>query len=350
MKTVTVDVSKKYDVVIGRDLIQKSADHIINTTKCETAVIVTDDNVEKLYLTQLEGALKNAGISTFSFVIPNGEKSKNAENFIRLLNFCAKNKVTRSDAIIALGGGVVGDLTGFVAASYLRGIKFVQIPTTLLAAVDSSVGGKTAIDLDEGKNLAGAFYQPEVVLCDLNTLNTLSDEVFQDGCAEVIKYAILGNKELFDHLLENGKSFDREYVIYECVKMKRDIVCEDEFDTGKRMLLNLGHTAGHAIEAASGYNISHGSAVAAGMAIIARASYKNGICTKECAEGIIKILEKFNLPTACTFTADTLNGIMLSDKKRTGGTVNIIVPEKIGKCRILKMDIDDLKDFVKAGI
>ncbi len=350
MKTVTVDASRKYDVIIGKNLLKDANKYILKNTECESVVIVTDDNVEKLYLSQLIGVLKKSFLNVYSFVIPNGESSKNADNYIKLLNFCAENKITRTDAIIALGGGVVGDLTGFVAATYLRGIKFVQIPTTLLAQVDSSVGGKTAIDLDCGKNLAGAFYQPEAVLCDLDTLNTLKDNVFTDGCAEVIKYAVLGNEELFCHLMERGKNFDREYVVYECVKMKRDIVAEDEFDTGKRMLLNLGHTVGHGVEAASGYTISHGSAVAIGMATVARVSYKNCICGIECADKIERILKTFNLPTECTFDEDTLYKIMLSDKKRAGKTLNIIVPEKIGSCKILKMDVTNLKDFIKAGL
>ena len=348
MKTVRVDVSKKYDVIIGENLIKNAGDFL--PEKCERAVIVTDDNVEKLYLETVKNSLINKSINVFCFVIPNGEKSKNAEIYIKLLNLCAQNKLTRTDTIIALGGGVVGDLTGFVASSYLRGVGFIQIPTTLLAQVDSSVGGKTAIDLDAGKNLAGAFYQPDVVLCDIKTLDTLPENVFADGCAEVIKYAILGNPKLFAHLDENSKAFDREYVIYECVKMKKDIVCEDEFDTGKRMLLNLGHTAGHAIEVASEYNIPHGSAVAIGMAIMARASYKNGMCSKDCCESIENIIKKFGLPEKTQYDADTLCEIMLSDKKRAGSIVNLIVPDKVGKCLILKYQIDDLKEFIKAGI
>ena len=212
---------------------------------------------------------------------------------MELLNFLAENKLTRSDALIALGGGVVGDLTGFAAATYLRGIDYIQIPTTLLAAVDSSVGGKTAIDLPSGKNLVGAFYQPKLVLCDTDTLNTLPEDIFRDGCAEVIKYGVLYDAELFAHLDESGLSFDREAVIARCVELKRDVVAEDEFDRGKRQKLNLGHTIGHGIEACSGYGISHGKAVAMGMTIITKtpAKKKNTSLTYAKMETYISLLE-----------------------------------------------------------
>ena len=350
MNTVHVNTSKEYDVIIGRDLLDASGEYISRITKPARALIITDDNVAPLYLGRLESSLNSHGFDTESFVIPHGEASKNAENLIKILNFAAEKRLSRSDIFIALGGGVVGDLAGFAAAVYLRGVKLVQIPTTLLSAVDSSVGGKTAIDLDAGKNLAGAFYQPTLVLCDYTTLDTLTDEIFTDGMGEVIKYAILGNTKLFDHLTEHGKDFDFEYVITECVKMKRDIVCADEFDTGRRMTLNLGHTVGHAIEAANGYTLSHGKCVAAGMAIITLAAARNGICGDETYHKITEILEKFGLPTSTELEFDTLFGIMTADKKIMDGGITLTLPVRLGECILKKMPLDDFKIFIKAGL
>ena len=279
-----------------------------------------------------------------SYVFPAGEESKNGTNFLRLLNFLAESKLTRSDMIVALGGGVVGDLAGFAAASFLRGIRFIQVPTTLLAAVDSSVGGKTAIDLPAGKNLAGAFCQPSLVLCDTDTLNSLPLDIFRDGCAEVIKYGVLYDPELFAHLEEKGLDFDREAVITRCVELKRDVVMEDEFNTGARMKLNLGHTIGHGVEARSHFGLSHGKSVAIGMAIVSRAS--------GCADTsrILNILEKFGLPTATEYSVDDIYTYTLSDKKRSGGTVKLIVPQRIGDCAIVPTPVENLKSFIEAGL
>ena len=284
------------------------------------------------------------------YVIAAGEASKNGQNYLEILNFLAHNRITRSDCIIALGGGVVGDLTGFVAATYLRGIDYIQVPTTLLAAVDSSVGGKTAIDLPSGKNLAGAFYQPELVLCDLSTLSTLPGDVFRDGCAEVIKYGILYDKSFFSYLEETGPDFDREAVIARCVELKRDVVMEDEFDTGARMKLNLGHTVGHGVEAGSNFEISHGKAVAIGMAIVSRASAARGICTSDTAGKIESLLCQFSLPVRTEYDSATLFEAALSDKKRNGNTVNLILPKAIGDCIIAPTPIDQLKSFIQEGL
>ena len=212
--------------------------------------------------------------------------------------------MTRSDLIVALGGGVTGDLAGFAAATYLRGIRFIQIPTTLLAAVDSSVGGKTAIDLPAGKNLAGAFYQPDLVLRDTDTPATLPEDIFRDGCAEVIKYGVLYDPELFVLLEKEGPAFDRETVISRCIQHKRDVVQLDERDTGLRM--KLGHTIGHGIEKCSNYTISHGKAVAAGMAIVSRSASALGHCCGETCKRIEKVLEEFSLPITTCFSAEEL--------------------------------------------
>jgi len=267
-----------------------------------------------------------------------------------LVNTLAESKLTRSDLIVALGGGVVGDLAGFAAATFLRGIRFIQIPTTLLAMVDSSVGGKTAIDLPAGKNLCGAFCQPSLVLCDTNVLNTLPQDTFRDGCAEVIKYGILYDYKLFNHLRYKGLDFDREQVITRCVELKRDVVMEDEFDTGTRMKLNLGHTIGHGVEARSNFGITHGKAVAIGMAIISRAAIKMKMFDQADCNALVSILENFGLPINTEYTADELFAYTLSDKKRSGGTVKLIIPRAIGCCDIVPTPVNELKSWIEAGL
>lgn len=351
MKTVEVSASKKYEVVIGGGVLEQAGARVrAIAPACEKIAVITDDRVAPLYAGRLEQSLAGAGFSVVRFTLEHGERSKNAENYVQILNFLAENRMTRGDLVAALGGGVVGDISGFAAATYLRGVKYIQIPTTLLAMVDSSVGGKTAIDLPAGKNLAGAFCQPDLVLCDPSTLDTLPGEVFTDGCAEVLKYGVLGDRTLFDHLLERGREFDRGDVVTRCVEMKRDYVCADEFDTGVRQKLNLGHTVGHAIEKCSGYAVPHGSAVAVGMAVVARAAAARGLCTADCAEEIVRAITALGLPTATEFSAEELAAPMLSDKKRSGASVNLIVPCGIGDCRIMPMPTSELAGFVRAGL
>ena len=350
MNTVTVAASKTYDIVIGSGLLPTLGPRVKALGKAQRICIVSETSVFPLYGQLVTDSLKHAGLEVVSFVFPAGEESKNGQVFLELLNFLAENRLTRSDLIVALGGGVVGDLAGFAAASFLRGIRFVQIPTTLLAAVDSSVGGKTAIDLPAGKNLAGAFCQPSLVLCDTDTLHSLPQDVFRDGCAEVIKYGILYDPALFAHLEEKGLSFDREAVITRCVELKRDVVMEDEFDTGKRMKLNLGHTIGHGVEAKSHFGISHGKAVAIGMAIVTRSAAQHGMCDGDTCGRVLAVLEKFCLPTTTQYTAEDLFTYTLSDKKRSGSTVNLIVPQAIGDCAIVPTPIDNLKSFIQAGL
>ena len=351
MKTITVNASKTYNVTIGSDLLPLSGKVIRAVTKASKAVIISDSNVYPLYgNTVLESVKANGFQDVFSFVFSAGEESKNGNNYLAILEFLAERHITRSDCLIALGGGVVGDITGFVAATYLRGIDYVQIPTTVLAAVDSSVGGKTAIDLSAGKNLVGAFYQPNAVICDLNTFTSLPIDVFRDGCAEIIKYGILYDQSLFDHLNEHGIDFDRETVIARCVELKRDVVAHDEFDRGQRQKLNLGHTIGHGIEASSNFTISHGSAVAIGMAIISRAAAKLGLCSQETKDRIIGAIKKFSLPVTTNETAKTLFTYALSDKKREGSTVNLIIPNRIGQCAIYPTHTDDIESLIQAGL
>ena len=264
MRKVIVKASVEYAILIGRGILGQLGEEVKKRIQPCKAAIITDTTVEKLYAEQAEKSLQQAGFTTCRFADPAGENSKHIGTLSDILEFLAEEEVTRQDIIIALGGGVCGDMAGFAAAVYQRGIRFVQVPTTFLAAVDSSVGGKTAIDLKAGKNMAGAFYQPHLVLCDVDMLDTLPEEVFADGIAETLKYGVIGDVDLFEKTAKGDFRNDLEEIIETCVKMKRDIVMEDEFDNGVRQLLNLGHTLGHAIEKRSGFAISHGHAVAIG--------------------------------------------------------------------------------------
>ena len=345
MNTVHVRASRSYDVLIGSGLLGTLGAHAAALDKARKVCIVSDSNVWPLYGDLAMNALAEAGLEAIpAFVFPAGEESKNGRTYLDLLNHLARRQMTRSDLIVALGGGVVGDLAGFAAATYLRGIRFIQVPTTLLAAVDSSVGGKTAIDLPAGKNLAGAFCQPSLVLCDTDTLRTLPEEIFRDGCAEVIKYGILYDEAFFSYLESTGPEFDREAVITRCVELKRDVVAEDEYDTGMRMKLNLGHTIGHGVEASSNFTLSHGKSVAIGIAIVTRASH--------CPDGdrIIEILKRFGLPTTTEFDAQTLYRCALSDKKRGGSMVNLIIPRRVGKCEIVPTPVEGILTFIEEGL
>lgn len=350
MKTICVNATGCYDVKIGCGLLNHIAREVASVTKANSLCIVSDSNVWPLYGISVKETLCNAGYRVTEFVFPAGEQSKNAAVYIALLEFLAESRITRSDCILALGGGVVGDVAGFAAATFLRGVDYIQVPTTLLAAVDSSVGGKTAIDLAAGKNLAGAFYQPKAVICDVDTLSTLPAEIFLDGCAEVVKYALLYDPELLAVLEQHGSGFDREAVIARCVELKRDVVLQDEFDRGQRQKLNLGHTMGHGIEAASNFTVSHGKAVAMGMAMICRASVKHALLDRLVCNRILSLLGRFSLPITPDCGAEAIFRNALGDKKRSGATVNLIVPNNIGDCHILPVSTEELKTWIEEGL
>ncbi len=350
MNTVKVNTSKNYNIHIGSGLLKNAGETIKNELNICKAAIITDDNVNALYADTLTNSLNAAGFEAVKFVFPHGENSKSLKTYTQILEFLAENRITRSDMLISLGGGIPGDMGGFAAATFLRGIKFVQIPTTLLSAVDSSVGGKTAVNLTSGKNLAGAFYQPDLVICDYGTLDTLSPSIFADGCAEVIKYGAIMDDDFFEFLKKNDIKENIEYVITRCVEMKRDIVNQDEKETGVRALLNFGHTLAHAIEINSNFKISHGSAVAIGMVIAAKGSFNMNYCKKDYSHILIDILKKNNLPTSCNFTPEELYETALGDKKRSGDTIKLIIPETMGKCIIKKIPTSELLDFIKVGL
>ncbi len=350
MRKVIVSASTEYAILIGRGLLAQAGAEIKKRIQPCKAAVITDSVVETLYAEQVETSLKEAGFSICRFAFPAGEASKNISTLSDILEFLAEEEVTRQDIIVALGGGVTGDMAGFAAAVYQRGIRFVQIPTTFLAAVDSSVGGKTAIDLKAGKNMAGAFYQPQLVLCDVDTLDTLPEDIFADGIAETLKYGVIGDEALFEKIASGDFKKDLEEIIETCVKMKRDIVMEDEFDTGLRQLLNLGHTLGHAIEKRSGFTLSHGHAVAIGLHLIAKAAEEKGIAAAGLAEKIKAALEKNHLPVQTEYTAQEITEGVLKDKKRRGGEISFVFPESIGHCEIVKVPVNDVEALVEKAI
>lgn len=350
MRSVTVKTSATYEVLIGSGLLQKAGEAVKKVISPCKAAIVTDSTVVHLYEETVRKSLTEAGFSVCTFVFPAGEASKNIHTLSHLLEFLAKEEMTRTDMIVALGGGVTGDLAGFGAAVYLRGISFVQIPTTFLAAIDSSVGGKTAVDLEAGKNLAGAFYQPKLVLCDTDVLQTLPEVVFADGIAEALKYGVLGDAALFEKIAGGDFRQDLEEIIETCVSMKRDVVEEDEFDTGKRQLLNLGHTFGHAIEQKSHFQMTHGHAVAIGMHLIAKAAEAKGIAEKGTAAAIAKALEQNQLPKETEFSPAEVAEGTLRDKKRRGGTISFVFPKKIGDCEIVKIPVEEVEALARTAM
>lgn len=349
MKKVKVNASRVYEILIENGLLDRVGELSAAVKNPCRAVILTDSNVAPLYAERVERSLALAGFDPLRFVIEAGERSKSTESYLSLLSFLAQNKITRSDCLFALGGGVVGDLGGFCAATYLRGIEFIQIPTTLLAMVDSSVGGKTAIDIPEGKNLVGAFYQPSLVICDPTALDTLPKKVFRDGCAEVIKYGVINDRPLYE-MLRSPIRPQIEEIIERCVCDKRDVVDADERDVGVRQLLNLGHTAAHSIEILSDFYISHGRAVAIGMAIMMRASHSLGYVSSDELADFLAMLSSYGFSTDCIFSAGELASVALSDKKRAGGEITLIMPYAIGDSRLYRVPVDSLEDIFRRGL
>lgn len=348
MKKIRVNASQPYDVIIGGGLLERCGEEIKPLVKGKKTVVVTDDTVGSIYAQAVLDSLEKAGFSAELYTFKHGEESKCAETLLGLYDFLGKNNITRSDFLVALGGGVVGDLTGFAAATYLRGIDYIQLPTSLLAQVDSSVGGKTAIDISAGKNLVGAFKQPKLVIADTNTLNTLSDDFFADGMGEVVKYGMIYSKPLFDRLKAGDVRENPEDVIAQCVDIKREVVEADEFDTGLRMILNFGHTLGHSIEKYYNYTgISHGRAVAVGMYLMTKMAEKNGLITENISEELKSCLIANNLPYEAEIDGDALFSGAVNDKKRFSDTINVILCKQIGKAEIVKLDINDFRKMIE---
>lgn len=347
MKKLTVNTpSAKYDILIERGILDSCDTYIVPLLKGKRVLIVTDSNVSKLYLNKVKNMLLKRGLFVSTHVFEAGEQSKHLGTVAEIFDTLSKNEFTRKDTIIALGGGVCGDISGFAAATYMRGIDFIQIPTTLLSQVDSSVGGKTGVDTKYGKNLVGAFYQPRLVLIDPDTLNTLSEHYFADGMGEVVKYGCIYSKELFEFLEKNNIKENLEEIILECLKIKADVVSKDEKESGLRMILNFGHTAGHAIEKLSNYTLSHGECVAKGMMLITLASEKQGLTEQGTVAKIIRLCKKCALNTDINYSIHDIADKAKNDKKGADSKINVVLIDKIGHSIIHPVDKKTFAKFL----
>ncbi len=346
MKKLTVHVGDTYEIFIEKGLLKDCGKYVRVVSKAKKIAIITETNVAPLYLDTVKNCIENEGFEVVNYIFPAGESSKTTETIVNIVEFLAENGLTREDMVVALGGGVCGDMAGFAAAIYLRGIKFVQIPTTLLSQVDSSVGGKTGVDLPQGKNLCGAFHQPALVLIDPDVLETLSPHFFSDGMGEVIKYGCIKSKVLFERIeTENVKDFIED-LIYDCVNIKRGVVERDEKEAGERALLNFGHTAGHAIEKLHNFtDLSHGEAIGVGMVMISEAGERIGLTERGTTDRIRKVLEKYNMKTEVENSVTDIIGAMYHDKKRTGSGIKFIMLHSLGDSFINPVENDKVKEL-----
>lgn len=346
MITVPILTGTPYEVHIGTALLKNTGELAAACIKPCKAVIISDSNVAPLYLETVTQSLASAGYTVLPYSFPAGEASKNIHTLESILEYLAAANITRSDYLVALGGGVTGDLTGFAASVYMRGIRYIQLPTSLLACVDSSVGGKTAVNLSAGKNLAGTFWQPSLVICDTNTLKTLSADCLLDGISESLKYGLIRDASLFQKIVNGSFHTDCEATIASCIRMKGTIVAEDEFDNGTRELLNFGHTFGHSLESLSHFSISHGHAVAMGMNMAGKVSAALHLCDMTCSQDLTAALSTLHLPVHTPYTGSQMLPIMLRDKKRRGSTIDLILPLTIGKCVIHPVSITELSTIL----
>ena len=339
MAELTVGLEERsYPIFIEKGCLAKVGADLKKRQVGNRYCVIADDRVAELYGKALMESLSVAGLTAEILTFPHGESHKNLETVASLASGLARLGFDRKDAVIAFGGGVSGDIAGFLASSYMRGIPFVQIPTTLLAQVDSSVGGKTGVDIPEGKNLVGAFYQPKAVYIDINVLHTLPAEELLGGLSEVIKYGVIRDSDFFTSLRENRHqiiALDDECitkVIYTCCKIKAEVVSEDEREGGVRRILNYGHTIGHAVEGASDYTIIHGLAVSIGMVAAARLAVLNNLLDKDTSDEISSILQEYNMPIEVPVELDrtTIKKYLLTDKKTVGGVVFFVLPNSIG--------------------
>lgn len=347
MPMITVPLGDRtYPIHIGSGMLDCLGTHVVEALGEISVAVVTDDNVAPLYLDRAVKSLESAGLRVCTITLPHGEATKCLDQLANLYTFLCENRLTRKDAVIALGGGVIGDLTGLAAATFLRGVHFIQVPTTLLAQVDSSVGGKVAVDLPQGKNLVGAFYQPDFVLVDPDTLTTLTDEYWRDGLGEVVKYGCIGDAELFA-LLEDCAPGGREKLMYHidtilarCIQAKADVVAQDERDTGLRMTLNFGHTIAHAVETCQHYTgLRHGEAVALGMHVMTRLTEAKGMTAPGTADRLDVLLRQLGMPMELPAIPEAdLISAMGMDKKSAGKVLRVIGIQCIGKCYIHTTD------------
>ncbi|WP_130812172.1 3-dehydroquinate synthase [Olsenella sp. Marseille-P4559] len=347
--------SGSYDVMVGLDILSEVGPTARRTAGGNVAFVVSNTNVNPLYGEVVNRSLSDAGYTVATKVVGVGEAIKTMSVLSDVLECMADAQMTRDDLIVALGGGVVGDLAGFAASIYMRGCHVLQVPTSLLAMVDSSVGGKTAVDLVHGKNLAGTFFQPSAVIASIECLTTINRQLFTDSCGEVLKYGVMSDAELFRELERrpiNEGNYDLERIgkiVKRCIEIKRDVVDTDEREKGLRQILNLGHTIGHAIEAESSYTLGHGSCVAAGMCFIVRACAKRQLCPDEVAQRVVSTVERYGLPTGSNISTDSLYERALADKKRHGDFINVVLVRDIGKVEVATLPVDDFRVLIEEG-
>ena len=349
MEKVTVNASTSYDILIDKGIIDKCGELIKAVEPKGKCAVITDDNVDNFYGERVVRSLNSAGIEAAKFVFPHGEASKNHSTLLKIYDFLAEHGFTRSDYIAALGGGVVGDTAGYAAATYMRGIDFVQIPTTVVSQADSSVGGKTAVDIKAGKNLVGLFHQPQLVIADTETLSTLTPEFFADGMAEVVKHGMIKSAELFELLSTQDIKANLVDIMKRNVSIKGQVVENDEREKGERMLLNFGHTLGHALEKYYDFTgLTHGCAVAVGMSTFTHIAERRGMCKAGVSEKLDALLIKCGLPISDPAPMDELFRLSLGDKKHLANGMNIVICSDIGKSEVVKMSVDEYEKFLRS--
>ena len=343
MEKLTIPVTPAYDALLEEGLLNQAGVLTARAVPGRHVMIVTDDGVAPLYLDVARESYEAAGFMVDTFVFSHGETHKSLQTVEALLLAADQAGITRGGLFAALGGGLVGDLTGLAAALYLRGVDFVQIPTTLLAMVDASVGGKTAVNLSAGKNLCGVFYQPRLVICDTAALKTLSAALYAEGMAEVIKYGAICDGGLLSRIARNS---DITGIIADCIRIKGKIVCQDEHDHGQRQLLNRGHTFGHALEKLNGYAIYHGEGVAVGMLIAAFAAEKHGLCKAGVYDELKGMLSARNLPVSTPFSSREVAANAMNDKKRRGDSLTLVLPAERGRSILYPLPVMELPGFI----
>ena len=349
MKKFTVSTSTPYDILIGHDLISKIGEFLKPVFSPRHVCVITDSTVNGLYAQVVMTSLIESGYQTSKILFPSGEHSKNLTTYSNILEALADEGLTRSDLVLALGGGVVCDLAGFAAGTYMRGINYVVVPTTLQASIDTAIGGKTGINLLGGKNLAGVFWQPSLVVCDSirdRIYETLPNEILLEGIAEATKNAVIAEAGLLDQI----RKHNYEYVIERCISIKKSLVEADERETSLRQLLNFGHTIGHGIEKLSSYTVTHGQAVAKGMIAEARGAYALGLTPNDISGELTEILKEFGFDTSLDYNAKDIYKLALKDKKIRDGQINIIVPDSIGKCTLRKLSLPELNELITLGL
>ncbi len=351
MKTINVGTTRPYDIHIGKGILDRTGNRIaaISKQSYQRIAVITDDIVGRLYGDMVSHSLSSAGFSVHTYVFTHGETAKNIHTVMGILSFLSDNQFTRSDLVVALGGGVVGDIAGFAASIYMRGIDYAQIPTTFLSAIDSSVGGKTGINIPQAKNQVGTFWQPRLVICDVSTLSTLEPETFLDGVAEAIKYGCIQDPKLFEEIAQEDVHQNIIGVISRCVSIKAHVVEEDEREQGLRQILNFGHTAGHAVEKLSDFQVSHGKGVGIGMVLAAAAGEAIGITKAGTAQRIRSVLERYKMATDSPFDAQALAQVCLRDKKRHADAVNFVLLKELGQTVIHPVPTNELVQFLQSG-